>query len=88
MLRLTTKTNLESIDEPAEITLQVHSTLERLQEVAVVERGGFSQPRLVAVDVMGHKLAEDLADRGMAGRGFESLPGGVVDLNASHVIAW
>ena len=87
MLRPTVEAVFEALDQPSEVALQFRSPLESVEEFAVADRRCLGLAGLVSVDVPDHELTEHFADRGSARGALEHLPGGVVNLDARHVVA-
>jgi hypothetical protein len=64
MLSVTPDAVFEPFDQPAEVTVELRGPLERVEEFPIVDRRRLGLARLVAVDVTGHELPEQFADRG------------------------
>lgn len=77
----------EAFDKTPEVPLEFRSSLERVEQFAIGKRVRVRLPCLVVVDVSGDELAEQSADRRLACRILEDLPGGVVDMDACHMVA-
>jgi hypothetical protein len=77
----------ESLDQPVKVTLKLDRPLERSEQIPIVDRARLRLACLMAVDVTRHELAEQFADRRVAGRALESPPSVVVNLDTRHVVA-
>jgi hypothetical protein len=77
----------ESLDQSGEVALELGRPLEGGHKLAIVNRAGLGSSRFMAMHVPRDELAKQLADRRLAGSALEHLPGGVVDLDAGHVVA-
>lgn len=68
MLGSTVEAMFKSRDQPAEVALKLRRPLECVKQLALVDLGRFGATRLVVMDVAGHELTEQLADRRLARR--------------------